>query len=108
MEVNWTHNAMLMADSVLRYTFHTFGKLQADKLKMMFVDATNRLKSFPHSGSVDPFLSDVNCEYRSLALVKPIKMIYYIADSEQLYIVAVWNCRQDADSLHDLINNSEI
>lgn len=99
---------MLMADSVLRYTFHAFGKLQADKLKMMFVDATNRLKSFPHLGSVDPLLSDVNFECRSLTLVGPIKMIYYIADGEQVYVVAIWNCRQDADSLHDLINKSEI
>ena len=108
MEINWAHNAISMADSILRYTFKTFGKSQADKLKMMFVDTTNRLKSYPNSGPIDSLLSDLEHEYRSVTLYKTIKIIYYIADKEHIYIVAVWNCRQDETSLNDSIKNKNI
>ena len=108
MEVNWTHNAMSMADNILRYTFNAFGKSQADKLKMMFVDTTNRLKSYPNLGPIDSLLSDLEYEYHSVTLYKTIKIIYYIADNDHIYIVAVWNCRQDATSLHDSIKNKDI
>lgn len=102
MEISWTDNAISMADNILQYTFNTFGKSQADKLKRMFVDITNRLKSYPNLGPIDSSLSDLGFEVHSLTLLKFIKMYYYIVN-EHIFVAAVWNCRKDASSLHDLI-----
>ena len=106
MQVNWTPQAMEMADSVLRYTAQTFGKAQADKLRLSFAKIATQLESFPYTGKLDPFLADLAKEYRFILIFRTLKVIYYISDSKQLFIVEIWNCRQSPNELKSIISNS--
>lgn len=106
MQVNWTPQAIEMADSVLRYTANTFGKSQADKLKLVFAKLAKQLESFPYMGSIEPFLDDLQKEYRFIPIFKVLKVIYHVADTDHLYIVAVWNCRQSPYELKSILSNN--
>ena len=106
MQVNWTPQAIEMADSVLRYTANTFGKSQADKLKLLFARLAKQLESFPFMGTIEPCLDDLQKEYRFIPIFKVLKVIYHVADSDHLYIVAVWNCRQSPNELKSILSNN--
>ena len=106
MQVNWTPKAMEMADSVLRYTAQTFGKAQADKLRLSFANIAKQLESFPYMGTLDPFLTDLAKEYRFILIYNTLKVIYHISDSKRLFIVAVWNCRQSPHELKNILSNN--
>ncbi len=106
MQVNWTPQAIDMADSILRYTANTFGKSQADKLKLLFARLAKQLESFPFMGTIEPCLDDLQKEYRFIPIFKVLKVIYHVADSDHLYIVAVWNCRQSPNELKSILSNN--
>lgn len=106
MQVNWTPQAIEMADSVLRYTANAFGKSQADKLKLLFARLAKQLESFPFMGSIEPYLDDLQKEYRFIPIFKVLKVIYHVADTDHLYIVAVWNCRQSPNELRSILSNN--
>ena len=94
MQANWTPQAIEMADSIIRYTVNAFGKSQADKLRLTFAKLAKQLESFPYMGAIEPYLADLQKEYRFVPIFKVLKVIYHVADTDHLYIVAVWNCRQ--------------
>jgi len=106
MQVNWTPQAIDMADSILRYTANTFGKSQADKLKLLFARLAKQLESFPFMGTIESCLDDLQKEYRFIPIFKVLKVIYHVADSDHLYIVAVWNCRQSPNELKSILSNN--
>ena len=106
MQVNWTPQALEMGDSILRYTANTFGRSQADKLKVAFAKLAKQLEVFPYRGAIEPFLDDLQKEYRFIPIFKVLKVIYHVADDDHLYIVAVWNCRQSPNELKSILSNN--
>ena len=104
MQANWTPQAIEMADSILRYTANTFGKAQADKLRLTFAKLAQQLESFPYMGALEPYLTDLQKEYRFISVFKVLKIIYHVADADHLYIVAVWNCRQNPYELKTILS----
>lgn len=106
MQVNWTPQAIEMADSILRYTANSFGKTQADKLKLTFAKLAKQLESFPYMGTLEPYLDDLQKEYRFIPVFKVLKVIYHVADTNHLYIVAVWNCRQSPTELRNILSDN--
>lgn len=61
------------------------------------------LKANPLLGSIEPLLSNLSIEYRSLIIYKHIKLIYFIYE-DVLYFADIWDTRQSADSLRERIN----
>ena len=54
-------------------------------------------------GSIEPLLSNLSIEYRSLIIYKHIKLIYFIYE-DVLYFADIWDTRQSEDSLRERIN----
>ena len=61
------------------------------------------LKANPLLGSIEPLLSNLSIEYRSLIIYKHIKLIYFIYEYV-LYFADIWDTRQSEDSLRERIN----
>lgn len=61
------------------------------------------LKANPLLGSIEPLLSNLSIEYRSLIIYKHIKLIYFIYE-DVLYFPDIWDTRQSEDSLRERIN----
>jgi plasmid stabilization system protein ParE len=56
------------------------------------------LRSFPQMAAIEPAFADLPKVYRSLIVKSTYKAIYYI-DGETIYIIAIWDCRQNPQIL---------
>lgn len=69
----------------------------AAKIHNQIYDTVEMLKTFPLSGKVDPLLNEENSTvYRSLIARRRYKIVYK-TDDERVYIIAIWDCRQDPE-----------
>ncbi|GHT02568.1 hypothetical protein FACS189440_05640 [Bacteroidia bacterium] len=62
------------------------------------LDEIEFLKNFPKMAAVEPILAGCTEIFRSLVVRRHYKVIYYIED-ETIYIVTIWDCRQDPKRL---------
>jgi plasmid stabilization system protein ParE len=60
------------------------------------LDEIDRLADFPLIAAVEPLLSECPETFRALIIRPSYKVVYYIEDNT-VYVVAVWDCRQNPD-----------
>lgn len=64
------------------------------------LDSVEFLKKFPLMAPVESALSGYSNVYRSL-LIKGLFKVIYRVGKEKIYIVTIWDCRQNPNSLKD-------
>jgi len=105
MKVLWTFSAEKQLDRI-----YDFIKIQntyaAVEIYNDIVDESAMLAHFPYMGIIEPLLSDFSEEYRSLIVRRNYKIVYYIDNEATIYVVAVFDCRQNPDKLKDFIRNN--
>ncbi|MDH6306581.1 hypothetical protein M2459_003306 [Parabacteroides sp. PF5-5] len=62
------------------------------------IAAPNMLKVFPYAGQIEPLLTDLPVCYRYLLVIRRFKIIYTVRENI-VDIHAVWDCRQNEDTL---------
>jgi plasmid stabilization system protein ParE len=81
---------------------YTFIKLKNEKAAInihdSILDEVGFLKSFPQIAPIEQAFTDLPKTYRSLVVKNTYKVVYYVED-EIIYIIAVWDCRQNPNKL---------
>lgn len=94
MKILWLGFAEEDLDSIYQFYADNNSRYFANKLYNQILDTTDNLIHFPRMGPIEWDLSEKDEEYRSLLVRKYFKIIYFI-ENENIYIAAVWDCRQD-------------
>jgi plasmid stabilization system protein ParE len=73
------------------------------------LDAIEGLKQFPEKAAKEPLLDGFVVVFRSLVVRKHYKIIYFINyDMETVFVVAIWDCRQNPNNMEKFVENSII
>lgn len=93
LKLIWTSDASLMLQDIRDY-YIEHGGLQVVRQRINKIrDCAKRLKDFPELGKKEEALSNMTHSYRSL-IEGDYKIIYYHEESV-IYIIAIFDCRQD-------------
>ena len=104
MKVLWTIFAENQLDRIYDY-IQIQNAYAAVEIYNDIVDESAMLAHFPLMGVIEPLLSEFSEEYRSLIVRRNYKIVYYI-DSEVIYVVAVFDCRQSPGKLKEIVRNN--
>ena len=97
MNLIWTNPAAMQLENI--YHFYSQKSIEtATSIYNDIIDEADRLINFPEMAAVEPILADYVHIYRSLIVRKLFKVVYRI-DNETIFIVAVFDCRQDPQKL---------
>ncbi len=105
MIVLWTEFAENQLDGIYKY-IQTYNSFAAIEIYNDIVDESAVLAHFPYIGVIEPLLTEFPEEYRSLIVRRNYKIVYYIEKETTIYVVAVFDCRQNPNKLKDIINNN--
>ena len=95
--ITWTNRALATLDNVFEF-YKERSENAAIKLVNRLYNSASTLKTFPHAGVIEPLLDGFTVCFRTLVVEKHFKLIYYVEDN-CVYIVEVWDTRQDPDRL---------
>ena len=101
MVVRWTPNASEGLAAIWEYY-----KLENIRAAVRIIRdiraATLSLVNFPEMAPLDPFLIRFSADYRSLVVRRNYKVVYKI-DGNYIYIMEIFDCRQNPIKLQDRI-----
>jgi len=104
MKVLWTKSAENQLDDIYDY-LQILNTLAAVEIYNDIVDESALLAHFPFMGVIEPLISDLSEEYRSVIVRRNYKIVYFI-DKTTIYIVAIFDCRQNPEKLESIIKNN--
>jgi mRNA-degrading endonuclease RelE of RelBE toxin-antitoxin system len=92
----------------LVYVFEHYALQRANEIAIALLSFPEVLKTFPHIGSIESYLTGRSQEYRFLvferANLKSIKIIYYIdADTKTVYITDFFPCEMSESKIKNRI-----
>ena len=97
MKLKWTIPAAMQLENI--YHFYSQKSIEAaTNIYNDIIDEADGLIQFPEMAAVEPILIDYTHIYRSLIVRKLFKVVYRI-EGETIFIVAVFDCRQDPQKL---------
>ena len=105
MKVLWTIFAESQLDKIYNY-IRTYNPFTATEIYNDIVDESATLARFPRKGAKEPLLDEFPEEYRSLVVRRNYKVVYYIDNETTIYVVAVFDCRQNPEKLKYIIKNN--
>jgi plasmid stabilization system protein ParE len=98
MKVLWTIFAEKQLDNIYDY-IHNKSFQSAVNIYNDILDESDMLALFPRMGAIEPLLSEFPEEYRFLIVRRNYKVIYCIDSEATIYVVAVFDCRQNPGKL---------
>ena len=104
MKVLWTAFAESQLDGIYCY-IQTKNPYAAAEIYNDIIDESALLARFPRMAAKEPLLSEFPEEYRSLVVRRNYKVVYYIDNETVVYVVAVFDCRQNPETLKYIIKN---
>ena len=102
MKVLWTMFAESQLDGIYNY-IHTLNAWAATEIYNDIIDESALLAHFPLMGVLEPLLSEFPEGYRSLIVRRNYKIVYYIERETTIYVVAVFDCRQNPQNLKGIV-----
>ena len=106
MEVVWSDFAIATFIGVLSYIRTAFGEAVSRKIRKRIENTVQLLSNQPKMGVVDFDNSDNEVEYRYIVVQK--SKIYYMIENNIVYILLVWDCRQNPDKLKTILLDDNI
>ena len=103
LPILWTPIAQQSLSDVLEYTYSEFGERQLRKMTRLIMQTAQRLSSFPKLGRLEHYSTINQREYRSIAVIKQIALIYCIVDN-CISIEFVKNSRMDEQTILERLN----
>ena len=98
MKLFWLKTAEEDLDMLFRFYERNYSLTRAKKMYNSIFDRVDSLVSFPELGFVEQELSSAEEKFRALIVLQYFKLIYIIRD-DSIYIVTLWDCRQDIKQL---------
>ena len=96
MKVIWQSNAIRQRTNIADYIRQEFGAKRKTQFLQEVRQMTQRLKSSPNIGQIDPLFIDRPQTYRSVIINGLNKLVYRI-DDETIHIVAFWDTRMEPE-----------
>lgn len=101
MQIEWTDEAKEQLDTIY-LMYEDVNLTAAVNIRQSLILSVRQLVEFPQMAPVEPLLKRRKIKYRSLVVGRLFKIIYSI-DEETIYIVGIWDCRQDPKKLKEKI-----
>ena len=103
MEITWQPEARKAVRDIY-FFYEPKSKIVADEIIEDINTSTKYLAVFPQMAPIEPSLSGRSEVFRALLVKNKYKIIYYIDEvADEIVIVTVWDCRQNPETLIDLI-----
>ncbi len=97
MTIKWSPQALHDLESI--YEFYERKSLRtAQTFYQTLMQAVLPLADFPEMAPCEPLLDGYRHTYRGLVVKKHYKIIYYTTEAN-IYIAAIWDCRQSRSRL---------
>jgi len=106
MKILWTRFAESQLDEIYEYMYNKNPYIAAD-IYNDILDESAMLANFPQIAAIEPLLSKYKEEYRSLVVRRNYKVIYYIDSEKTIYVVGVFDCRQNPKELKYIIKRNQ-
>lgn len=98
MKVRWMPEALKTLDDIFLYLINQEAYNAARLTVSDLLKEADKLANHPFMGFREPLLRNEPEDYRSLIVRRIYKIIYH-SDSEYIYIIAVWDVRQNPSRL---------
>ena len=105
MKVLWTTFAESQLNDIYDY-IQLKNPYAAAEIYNDILDESAMLARFPQMAAIEPLLSEFPEAYRSLVVRRNYKVVYYIDNKTTIYVVAVFDCRQNPEKLKYIIKNN--
>lgn len=102
MEVVWSKTAKESLAVTLQFIRQNFSDNVAQNIRNQIENQVNQLSIFPLMGIEDRKNSTPSRQFRYIIIKRRSKVFYYLKDNK-VYIVLVWDTRQNTDSLKNLL-----
>ena len=104
MEVVWSNNALLSAQTAADYARDEFGEFQVRKLREKIQLAVKRISLMPSACPLEQNLLRIEptIQYRYITLFPHLEMIFHEEKEGICVIDLIWNTRRNPNSLHHL------
>jgi plasmid stabilization system protein ParE len=102
MVIDWTDNAKQRLRDIFDYYQVSVSRKVALKMAREIWQAAKPLADFPYMAAIEPVLAEFPETFRSVVVRDIFKIIYYV-DNNIVYIVSVWDCRQDPGKMKDSV-----
>jgi plasmid stabilization system protein ParE len=97
MRLIWTAFAATQLENLYRF-LNNKSETAAVSVYNDILDETERLLHFAEMAPIEPLLSEFSEVYRSLVIRSTYKVVYYTTNNS-IFIVAVFDCRQNPEKL---------
>ncbi len=97
LTVLWTDTALVDLEDVFDFYTLTANAQLAKRIGLQIADATLNLPKHPYIGQKEPLLANRQKEYRYI--IEGNHKIIYTVEQTEIYIVRVFDCRQNPDKL---------
>ena len=106
MKVLWTEFSESQLDGIYDY-IQIKNPRAAAEIYNDILDESAMLARFPRIAPIEPLLTEFPEEYRSLIVRQNYKVVYYIENEIVIYVVAVFDCRQNPEKLKYIIKSNQ-
>ncbi|MDH6306313.1 toxin ParE1/3/4 [Parabacteroides sp. PF5-5] len=97
-QIIWKHTARAKYLRTTRWYFDNMGLKAADSFMRGIAENVERISRQSAIGKREPLLVGHPEDFRSLVVHRHTKIIYY-CDTQNVYIVDLWDCRQNPAKL---------
>lgn len=101
--VVWSQHAIDMADIIFQEAKCLFGEKAYQRIIDRIDYLQKRLSQMPRIGSYEEALKDEEGEYRFLTINERFKLVYEVVDETNVLIIAVWDFKQNPNSMRYFI-----
>jgi toxin ParE1/3/4 len=101
MKIIWSDTALKQLEDLYDYYKLNASVRVARNISKTIVEASLQLNKSPLIGTKEPLLQDRKFEYRYIVVKKNYKLIYRI-DSQIIFVISVFDCRQNPIKLENL------
>lgn len=98
IKLDWDIRAINVLNSILEWQIDNRSQKQANKFYAEVMRSVNKIVSHPLIGHVDYMIDDDRFEYRTFAITKHFRIIYYI-EEKVIHIIYIWDCRRDFENI---------
>ena len=105
-EIKWHDSAREHLRKIFDFNYDNMSETYAYSVLREVLDEVQGLETFPKKGAHELFLDGRKYEYRHLVVRKNYKVIYFLVENEA-HIVAVWDVRQNPQTLIQAVPVSE-
>ena len=96
--IKWHDSAREHLRSIFDFNYDNMSESYAYSVLEEVLNQVQGLETNPKKGAPEQLLQDRTFEYRHLVIRKNYKVIYFLAN-EEAHIVAVWDVRQNPQTL---------